>query len=282
MRRTPALAVLLTALLVPAGLAACSGGGSISSPTSRPSINLPTVELPSVALPTRPTATPPPETVTKTETRTETATATATQTQTQTATETQTVTATPSATEAPSPSATPTPTPEAAPPGQPDDGGTTWWPWLLLALVALGALARYLIRRSRAQAEVRDWDERLAAAELEASWVEDSLAAQVLSGTSTAEAQAIWSAAQPRLLEADATFHNLTTTAPDAARAERATDVRGLLRGLVEAVGADLAAPPGAGPDQFRARRAVVDSARRELRTTLGPVSRQGDPAADD
>jgi hypothetical protein len=145
-----------------------------------------------------------------------------------------------------------------------------------------GALAWYLIRRSHAQAEVRAWDERLAAAELEASWVEDSLAAQVLSGTSTAEARAIWSAAQPRLLEADATFHSLTTTAPDAGRAERATDVRGLLRGLVEAVGADLAAPPGAGPDQFRARRAVVDSARRELRTTLGPVSRQGDPAADD
>lgn len=279
MRRSPALAALLATLLVPVGLTACSGGGSISLPTSRPSINLPTVELPSVTLPTLPTATPPAATVTQTATQTATGTATATQTatqtQTETQTETQTVTASPSTTAAPSP--TPTPTPEAAPPGPTDDGGTTWWPWLLLALVLIGALGWFLLRRRRTQAELRAWDERLAAAEQEASWIEDSLAAQVLSGTSTAEAQTIWSAAQPRLLEVDASFNSLTT-ALDAARAERATDLRGLLRGVVEAIGADLAAPPGAGPDQFRARRAVVDSARRELRTTLGPAQRPSGP----
>jgi hypothetical protein len=143
---------------------------------------------------------------------------------------------------------------------------------LLLALVVLGSLAWLLFRRRRAQAEVRAWDEQLTAAEQEASWVEDSLTPQVLARTSTAEAQSIWTAAQPRLLETDATFHTLTTTAPDAARAGRATDVRGLLRALVEAVGTDLAAPAEGGPDQFRARRAVVDSARSELRSTLGPA----------
>jgi hypothetical protein len=160
----------------------------------------------------------------------------------------------------------------AAPTTATSDGGTTWWPWLLLGLVALGVLTWFLLRRRRTQAEIRAWDEQLTAAEREASWIEDSLTTQVLSGASTAEAQTIWTAAQPRLLDADATFHTLAQTAPDAVRGERATDVRGLLRGLVEAVGADLAAPPGAGPDLFRARRAVVDSARGELRTTLGPV----------
>jgi len=158
------------------------------------------------------------------------------------------------------------------------EGGTVWWPWLLLAL-ALGALVWFLLRRRREQAEIRAWDERLLAAEQDASWVEDSLTTQVLSGTSAAEAQALWAAAQPRLLDADATFHTLATTAPDPSRGDHAADVGGLLRGLVEAVGADLAAPPDAGPDQFRARRAVVDSARRALRTTLGPVTPPGEPS---
>jgi hypothetical protein len=162
--------------------------------------------------------------------------------------------------------------PEAAPTAE-SAGGTTWWPWVLLALVVLGSLAWFLLRRRRAQAEVRAWDEQLAAAEQEASWVEDSLTPQVLSRTSTAEAQSTWAAAQPRLLETDATFHTLTATAPDPARAGRATDVRELLRALVEAVGAELAAPADGGPDQFRARRAVVDSARGGLRSAVGPAS---------
>ncbi|GAA2748054.1 hypothetical protein GCM10009868_40020 [Terrabacter aerolatus] len=243
---------------------------------SLPAVTVPTLTLPTKPGPTSPSSPTSPgspaETVTTTTTATATATATSTETATVTQTETQTVTA--------------TPTPESAltsppaPTSPSDDGGTTWWPWLLLALVAIGALAWLLLRRRRAQAEIQAWDERLAEAEREASWIEDSLTSQVISGSSSAEAQTIWTAAQPRLLEADATFHTLSTTAPDAARAERATDVRGLLRGLVEAVGADLAAPPGAGPDQFRARRAVVDSARRELRATLGPVDRPGPGAA--
>src|SRR6478735_125185 len=237
MRRASAF---VTTLLVLPVLAACSGSGSVSLPTPQPSVTLSSAALPSVTAPSRtaptlalPTVTGPTrsaETVTQTATQTQTQTQTATQTQTQTQTQTETrtetrtatatVTRTETATVTPSTSETATPTPVAAPTAE-SAGGTTWWPWVLLALVVLGSLAWFLLQRRRAQAEVRAWDEQLAAAEQEASWVEDSLTPQVLSRTSTAEAQSTWAAAQPRLLETDATFHTLTATAPDPARAGR-------------------------------------------------------------
>ncbi|WP_235509082.1 hypothetical protein [Terrabacter sp. Soil810] len=211
-------------------------------------------------------------TETATQTQTQTKTETQTQTETRTATVTRTETETATVTETPSESPTPTPTSTEVAAAPTSDEGTTWWPWLLLLLILLGALTWFLIRRRQAQAELQAWDDRLLAAEREASWVEDSLTTQVLERPSAAEALPIWTAAQPRLLEIDEAFHALATEAPDGARAERVTDVRGLLRGLVEAVGADLATAPTADPDQFRARRAVIDSARRDLRATLGPV----------
>ena len=289
MRRIPALVSALATLVVIAVLAACSGSGSVTLPTTLPSISrsalpsasepaasapaeAPTSSAPAVTLPELPTRTVPAETQTVTQTQTETRTQTATVTRTETAT----VTETPSESESP----TPTPT-EAAPAAPTSEQGTTWWPWLLLLLL-LGALAWFLIRRRQAQAELQAWDDRLAAAEKEASWVEDSLTTQVLERRSAAEALPIWTAAQPRLLEIDEAFHTLATEAPDGARAERATDIRGLLRGLVEAVGADLATAPTADPDQFRARRANIDSARRELRATLGPVESPAAAAGPD
>ncbi len=184
--------------------------------------------------------------------------ATVTATQTKTRSETATPTATPTATV----TNTSTPTQTAA---------RAWWPWLLLGL-ALAALVWLLERRRQADAAVRAWDERLAAADGEASWVEDSLTTRVLSRASTAEAQTIWLAAQPRLLQADNDFHDLAADAPDGHRASRAMSMQGLLRGLVEAVDADLAAPPSAGPDDFRPRRALVDSARGGLRHALDQV----------
>ncbi|WP_256796138.1 LPXTG cell wall anchor domain-containing protein [Terrabacter sp. Ter38] len=296
MRRIPALVGMLATLVVVAVLAACSGNGSVTLPTTLPSISrsavpsasepaastpaasTPASSEPAVTLPELPTRTVPTETqtVTQTQTQTETRTQTQTQVQTETRTQTATVTQTETATvtETPSESESPTPTPaptEAAPAAPTSEQGTTWWPWLLL-LVLLGGLAWFLIRRRQAQAELQAWDDRLAAAEKEASWVEDSLTTQVLERPSAAEALPIWTAAQPRLLEIDEAFHTLATEAPDGPRAERATDIRGLLRGLVESVGADLATAPTADPDQFRARRANIDSARRELRATLGPV----------
>lgn len=290
MRRIPALASALATLAVISVLAACSGSGSVNLPTtlpsversSQPSASEPAASEPAAsesatsdpALPALPTRTVPTETqtVTETATQTQTKTETQTQTETRTATVTRTETETATVTETPSESPTPTPTSTEVAAAPTSDEGTTWWPWLLLLLILLGALTWFLIRRRQAQAELQAWDDRLLAAEREASWVEDSLTTQVLERPSAAEALPIWTAAQPRLLEIDEAFHALATEAPDGARAERVTDVRGLLRGLVEAVGADLATAPTADPDQFRARRAVIDSARRDLRATLGPV----------
>ena len=286
------MASALATLAVISVLAACSGSGSVNLPTtlpsversSQPSASEPAASEPAAsesatsdpALPALPTRTVPTETQTVTETATQTQTQTKTETQVQTETRTATVTRTETetatVTETPSESPTPTPTSTEVAAAPTSDEGTTWWPWLLLLLILLGALTWFLIRRRQAQAELQAWDDRLLAAEREASWVEDSLTTQVLERPSAAEALPIWTAAQPRLLEIDEAFHALATEAPDGARAERVTDVRGLLRGLVEAVGADLATAPTADPDQFRARRAVIDSARRDLRATLGPV----------
>ena len=308
MRRIPALVSTLGSLVVLAVVAGCSGNGSVTLPTTLPSVSrsaLPSASEPAasepaasepasepaVTLPELPTRTVPTETQTVTQTETRTQTQTQTQTQTRTETETQTATVTrtetqtATVTETPSESESPTPTPtstEVAAAAPTAEQGTTWWPWLLLVLVLLGALAWFLIRRRQTQAELQAWDDRLLAAEREASWVEDSLTTQVLERPSAAEALPIWTAAQPRLLEIDEAFHALATEAPDGARAGRVTDIRGLLRGLVEAVGADLATAPTADPDQFRARRAVIDSARRELRATLGPVESPAATAAAD
>ncbi|WP_343989266.1 hypothetical protein [Terrabacter terrae] len=141
--------------------------------------------------------------------------------------------------------------------------------------MVLGMLGWWLLRRRRDQAVLEAWDERLRGSEDEASWVEDSLTSQVLARTSTAEAQTIWMAAQPRLLQIDEDLHALTGDAPDEARATRATSLRTLVLELARAVSSDITTEPGT-PEQFRARRAVIDYARQRLRAALGPV----DPAA--
>ncbi len=296
------------AALVVVATAGCTGGGSVTLPTAvsrtsptsaaAPSLTLPTLtrssESPSqtpaetpAASPSptsseaseRPTATRPgvtqTATVTQTNTATVTQTNTATVTQTNTATVTQTNTATVTATPT---TATPTPSESTTPPSGEvaatpiSDEGTVWWPWLLLALVVLGLLAWLLLARRRANQVLAAWDARLDAARAEASWVEDALTAQVLSTPTTGEAQAIWSAAQPRLLAIDESLHALVADAPDEQRAAAATNLRDQLARLVEAVGTDVAGGSGGSADDFRTRRAAIDAARHELRQTLGPV----------
>jgi len=304
------------AALVVVASTGCTGGGSVTLPTSvsrttptsaaAPSLTLPTVTRPSespvespsevpsetpAASPTptsgtaseRPTATRPgvtqSATVTQTNTATVTQTATATVTQTNTATVTQTSTQTTTTTVTATPTtATPSPSGSTTPPAGDlaaapvADQGAVWWPWLLLALVVLGLLAWLLLRRRAANQALAAWDARLDTARSEASWVEDALTAQVLSTPTTEEAQAIWGAAQPRLLAIDESLHALVADAPDEQRAAASTNLRDQLGRLVEAVGTDVAGGPDGSADDFRTRRAAIDAARHELRQTLGPV----------
>ena len=304
MRRRSAL-LLALAIAVP-GLAACSGDGSITLPTARPSISLPSTmpsisvsvpSVPAITLPTVTRSTEPEATVTETPepprtqtvTQTETATATVTQTATPvppapTATETpietptepptETVTQTETVTETATPTATTSEPVEAAPETTPTAGeSTTWWPWALLALLAIGGLVWWLLRRRAAQQVLDEWDAKLEESRREATWVEESLVTQVLSMPTTAEATQVWTAARPRLLAMDEGLLAIEGSAPDERRLAAAAALRVRLARLVEAVGADTAADPNADPDDFRARRAAIDVARRDLRAVLTPTS---------
>ena len=178
------------------------------------------------------------------------------------------MTATPSDTPAPTPSGNVT-SPSTVPT---TDAGTTWWPWLVLLLIAVAAIAWFVrARRSRKQV-VDDWDARLDRVRADAAWVEGSLVEQVLSRPTTREAQAVWSAAGARLLEIDELFHALTLQPPDEQRGAAAAGLRDRFGDLVEVVGADVSADSGrqgSTPDDFRAGRAAIDVAREGLRAAL-------------
>ncbi|TQM64888.1 hypothetical protein [Humibacillus xanthopallidus] len=310
MRRRPV--ILLSLLLALLGLAACGGSGSITLPTSLPSINVPTT-VPSLTLPTLPEASSSSEAETPEATRTqsekptqtatpeETPTVTQTQTVTQTATETRTATVAPTPTETvtetvtQSPTETPAETPaetpsettsstapaEAAPETTPTSTeSTTWWPWLLLLVLAVAGLVWLLLRRREAKRVLDEWDAKLADSRREATWVEESLVTQVLAMPTATEASQVWTAAGPRLLAIDESLLALEGSAPDEARRASAAALRDRLARLVEAVSADTAAGPDSTPDDFRARRAAIDTARRELRAALAasaaPDANQG------
>ena len=153
---------------------------------------------------------------------------------------------------------------------------TTWWPWLLLLLLAIAGLVWWLLRRRAAQQVLDDWDAQLDASRREATWVEESLTTQVLAAPTTSEASQVWTAAGPRLLAIDEACLALEGSAPDELRRADAAALRAQLAGLVEAVGADTAAGPDSSPDDFRARRAAIDVARRDLRAVLRPTSTAG------
>jgi hypothetical protein len=309
MRRRPVLLLALPLALV--GLTACGGGGSITLPTSLPSVSVTVPTLPEITLPTvtRPTATAetPSKTATPEETPTRTVTPTVTQTATQTVTQTATASPVPPPTQTPAPTETvtqtvtetatktPTETPtettsttapvEAAPETTPTAGeSTTWWPWVLLVLLAVAGLVWLLLRRRAAQRVLDEWDAKLTESRGEATWVEESLVTQVLAMPTTTEAAQVWTAAGPRLLAIDEGLLALEGSAPDDQRRAAAAALRVRLARLVEAVGSDTAAGPDSTPDDFRARRAAIDTARRDLRAVLAAspnASPNAGPGAD-
>ena len=242
---------MITAMLV---LVGCDGSGSVTLPTSRPTINVPSVTVP------RPTLLAP--------TSAESATVTQTQTATQTATQTQTVTASPTAPSSPSAAVAEPSTVPAT------DAGPTWWRWVLV-LIAAGAAVWLVRSRQSRQKVIDEWDGRLRRARTDATWVEGSLVGQVLSHSSTAQAEAVWLAARERRLEIDELLHALTLDPPDEQRAATAAGLRERFSALVEAVSADVSADPAdstehrSAPDDFRARRVAIDTARSELRAQL-------------
>ena len=190
---------------------------------------------------------------------------------------TQTVTQTP--TETPTPSDTTTAPAEAAAETTPTASeSTTWWPWALLALLAVGGLVWLLLRRRAAQQVLDDWDAKLADSRGEATWVDESLVTQVLSMPTSTEAAQVWTAAGPRLLAIDEGLLALEGSAPDESRQAAAAALRTELARLVAAVSADTAAGPDSTPDDFRARRAAIDTARQGLRDAITPPPPPGSP----
>jgi hypothetical protein len=243
MRR--AAGALLTPLLL-VGLAGCGGSGSISLPDVTLPTTIPSFTIPTITEPTVPTIPPIPV-----PTRSEvTGTVTVTRTETpRTNTVTSTVTA------------------ASQPPAASTSTVPSWvWIVLVLLLIALLALIAWLVRRARERSR---WDETMGVARRNALWVEDALVQQVMARGSTAEAAATWQAAQPRLLSLDESLYSLSTTAPDPERAAQATQLRGRLGALVEAMGADTNTGGDATVDDLRARRSAVWRARTDLRTWL-------------
>ncbi|WP_084104152.1 hypothetical protein [Demequina sp. NBRC 110056] len=159
--------------------------------------------------------------------------------------------------------AEPSPTPTAsADADASDDEGTSWWPWLLLAIPVLGLLIWWWA----VAAKRRGWDKRLGAGAAELSWFEDSLVPQVLSKPTAAEAAAMWQAAKPRIIDLDRTLHELEETAPSEARSGRAAHGLSATRALAGALDDETSTQPGATSDELRARRAAIDAARVQAR----------------
>ena len=271
-RRTAGVLVVAGAALA---LAAC-GAGSVTLPTANPSRTLPSI----TSLPTG-TATPTP-TPTPTETKTETASSTPTRTASATVTPTRTDTASPTKTDTPTPtptptktdtptptptptSATPTPTPTettptptptssspsataTASPGStsaapvPAGSSTPWWPWLLVALVALGALIWWIL----ASGKRRAWDAAFSRSSAEARWAADVLAPSVVNRAIPAEQIASqWPDSKRRLDDLQSALYQQQADIPNPERAQRLGVVTGAVTALTEALTHDVALRTG-------------------------------------
>ena len=267
-RRTTAALLVAGAALA---LSAC-GSGSVTLPTANPSRTLPSItSLPTGSgTPTTPTPTPSRTDTPATATPSTGSASATTASPTQTPTKTDTPTPTPTKTDTPTPtptSATPTPTPTettptptptpsstspsataTASPGStsaapvPAGSSTVWWPWLLAALVALGALIWWIL----ASGKRRAWDAAFAKNGAEARWAADVLAPSVVNRAIPAEQVAAqWPDSKRRLDDLQAALYQQQTDIPNPDRAQRLGVVTGAVTALTEALTHDVALRTG-------------------------------------
>lgn len=269
-RRTAGALLVAGAALA---LAAC-GSGSVTLPTANPSRTLPTLPTrTSTPTPTTATPTPTPTTATPTQTPTRTASASATSaTPTVTPTKTDTPTPTPTKTDTPTPTptptettptptptsteTTPTPTPTSSSPSAtataspgstsaapvPAGSSTVLWPWLLAALVALGALIWWIL----ASGKRRTWDAAFAKNGAEARWAADVLAPSVVNrAIPTEQVASQWPDSKRRLDDLQAALYQQQADIPNPDRAQRLGVVTGAVTALTEALTHDVALRTG-------------------------------------
>ena len=245
--RTPRHHVALFAGVVLAtALTTSACGGNIEVPTpsgsrtvqlpsvsvSVPSISVPAVPTPTITLPTEeetpdetvsPEPTPEP---TPTVTQTETETAEPTPEPTETVTETAEPTPEPTEAETPSPTPTPSSTDVAAPAPEDDDSGIPSWVWWLAGLLALAAAA-FLVLRARRRAA---WDEDLAGAETEMTWLARDLLPRVRATGSREAAAGAWAVSGERVQALEDRLTWLEATAPAEPRRLHAEVLRDAVR----------------------------------------------------
>jgi hypothetical protein len=295
------LALALAGVLLAVAAACDSGGGDRSTlPTSRPSAEQPTDRSPTkkpestsrtATLPTRSTGNEEAGATTRTATTAAAATSTAARTTATTRAEeattsttraeeatTSTTRATPATTSAVPPTTLPAaaqPSPAAA-----TSGGSGTLGWLLLLVLALGALVAFLfVRRSR---RGTTWDAEASAATADTRAVLDRRLPTVMTAQAAAERALTWPPLREDLIGLANRWGNLSGHAPDDPRRESAGQLVVTLQDLVAALDAESQAL--ATGRQWQLLRPQVDAVIRALLAALAaqpaPFPPAGEPGA--
>jgi hypothetical protein len=206
-----------------------------------------------------------------------------TETDTAEPTESESESAAPSETASETPSESPTPTASATDSASPtateasasaaaDDSASSPLPlWLGLGalLAAGGALAWFLVARSKG----KDWDERMEVERTQGRWVVAELVPALTNPATPPQMVAPhWATAQPTLDELEANVAALVIDAPDEARAAQARAIGAAITQVRSSAAAHVAlvAPGTADPTTVATSAAAVQTARAQLDAALG------------